>query len=129
MSVSPMVSPGLRDRLLDRADELLDVMDPTKYNNPRRVLQFLRIVRLSRRPLLEKCNRILLQGVPQMDTENLSRIIGLYQSLQFNNCAFRFAAKQRLTDLIDSSTDPASFTKLFVALSPMAGAEIREWSV
>ena len=129
ISVSPMVSPRLRDRLLDRADHLLDTMDPMKYNNPRRVVQFLRNIRFGRRPLLEKCNRFLLQSVPQMDAENLSIIIGLYQSLQFNNCDFRLAAKQRLTELIDSSNDPASFTKLFVALCPMASAEIREWWV
>ena len=128
ISVSPMVSPRLRDRLLDRADHLLDSMDPVKYNNPRRVVQFLRNIRFGRRPLLEKCNRILLRSVPRMDAENLSIIIGLYQSLQFNNCEFRLAAKQRLTELIDSSTDPAAFTKLFVALCPMASTEIREWS-
>ncbi|CAL8370180.1 unnamed protein product [Arctogadus glacialis] len=127
ISVSPMVSPRLRDRLLDRADHLLDSMDPVKYNNPRRVVQFLRNIRFGRRPLLEKCNRILLRSVPRMDAENLSIIMGLYQSLQFNNCEFRLAAKQRLTELIDSSTDPAAFTKLFVALCPMASAEIREW--
>ncbi|XP_056435614.1 FAST kinase domain-containing protein 1, mitochondrial [Gadus chalcogrammus] len=127
ISVSPMVSPRLRDRLLDRADHLLDSMDPVKYNNPRRVVQFLRNIRFGRRPLLEKCNRILLRSVPRMDAENLSIIMGLYQSLQFNNCEFRLAAKQRLTELIDSSTDPAAFTKLFVALCPMASTEIREW--
>lgn len=126
ISVSSLVSTRLRDALLDKADHLLDTMDPSKYNNPRRVVQFLRNIRHSHRPLLEKCNKILLLNIPRMDPENISITMGLYQSLQFNNCDFRLAVKQRLTELVDSSTDPFSFTKLFVALGPMASPEIRE---
>lgn len=126
ISVSSLVSPRLRDALISRADRLLDTMDPSSYNNPRRVVQFLRNIKYSHRPLLEKCNQILLCNIPRLDAENISIIMGLYQSLQFNNCDFRLAVKQRLTELVDSSTDPFSFTKLFVALAPMASQEIRE---
>ncbi|KAM9347742.1 FAST kinase domain-containing protein 1, mitochondrial [Symphorus nematophorus] len=126
ISVSSLVSPRLRDALIHRADQLLDTMDTSNYNNPRRVVQFLRNIKHSHRPLLEKCNKILLCNIPQLDAENISVIVGLYQSLQFNNCDFRLAVKQRLTELVDSSTDPFSFTKLFVALAPMASQEIRE---
>ncbi|XP_041806935.1 FAST kinase domain-containing protein 1, mitochondrial [Chelmon rostratus] len=126
ISVSSLVSPRLRDALIDRADHLLDTMDVSNYNNPRRVVQFLRNIKHSHRPLLEKCNDIFLCNIPRMDAENISIIMGLYQSLQFNNCDFRLAVKQRLTELVDSSTDPFSFTRLFVALAPMASVEIRE---
>lgn len=126
ISVSALVSPRLRDALISRADHLLDTTDPLNYNNPRRVVQFLRNIKFSHRPLLEKCNQIILCNIPRLDAENISIIMGLYQSLQFSNCDFRLAAKQRLIELIDSCTDPFSFTKLFVALSPMASPEIRE---
>ncbi len=126
ISVSSLVSPRLRDALIDKAEQLLDSMEASNFNNPRRVVQFLRNIKHSHRPLLEKCNKILLCNIPKLDAENISIILGLYQSLQFNNCDFRLAVKQRLTELVDSSTDPFSFTKLFVALAPMASQEIRE---
>ncbi|XP_034429763.1 FAST kinase domain-containing protein 1, mitochondrial [Hippoglossus hippoglossus] len=126
ISTSSLVSTRLRDAFVSKADELLDTMDPSNYNNPRRVVQFLRNMKYSHRPLLEKCNQILLSSIPRLDAENISIIMGLYQALQFNNCDFRLAVKQRLVELIDSSTDPFSFSKLFVALTPMASLEIRE---
>ena len=126
ISTSSLVSTRLRDAFVSKADELLDTMDPSNYNNPRRVVQFLRNMKYSHRPLLEKCNQILLASIPRLDAENISIIMGLYQSLQFNNCDFRLAVKHRLVELIDSSTDPFSFSKLFVALIPMASLEIRE---
>lgn len=129
ISVSSLASPRLRDALISRADQLLDTMDPSNYNNVRRVVQFLRNIKYSHRPLLEKCNEMLLCNIPRLDQENISIIMGLYQSLQFNNCDFRLAIKQRLMELVDSSTDPFSFSKLFVALAPMASQEIREGSV
>lgn len=126
ISVSSLVSPQLRDALISRADHLLHTTDPSNYNIPRRMVQFLRNIKYIHRPLLERCNEIFLRNIPRLDAENLSIILGLYQSLQFNNCDFRLAAKQKLTELIDSSIDPFSFTKLFVALAPMATPEIRE---
>ncbi|XP_051937368.1 FAST kinase domain-containing protein 1, mitochondrial isoform X2 [Hippocampus zosterae] len=126
ISISSLVSPRLRDALISRADDLLDKMDPSNYNNARRVVQFLRNIKYSHRPLLEKCNQILLRNTPRLDAENIGIFLGLYQSLQFNNWDFRLAAKQRLTELIESSTEPFSFTKLFAALAPIASAEIRD---
>ncbi|XP_005723509.1 FAST kinase domain-containing protein 1, mitochondrial isoform X2 [Pundamilia nyererei] len=126
ISVSSLVSPQLRDALISRADHLLHTTDPSNYNIPRRMVQFLRNIKYIHRPLLERCNEIFLRNIPTLDAVNLSIILGLYQSLQFKNCDFRLAAKQRLTELIDSSIDPFSFTKLFVALAPMATPEIRE---
>ncbi|KAJ8416672.1 hypothetical protein AAFF_G00325500 [Aldrovandia affinis] len=126
ISVSALVSSRLRDALVKRVDTLLDSMDPSQFNNPRRVVQFLRNIKYTCRPLLDKCNRVFLHNMAHLDAENISIILGLYQSLQFNNCAFRLAAKRRLTELVDSCTDPVSFTKLFAALGPMAGQQNRE---
>ncbi|KAM9709415.1 FAST kinase domain-containing protein 1, mitochondrial isoform 1-T2 [Menidia menidia] len=126
ISVSSLVSPRLRDALISRADDLLHTVDPSNYNTPRRMVQFLRNIKFMHRPLLEKCNEIFLRNIPRLDAENISIILGLYQSLQFNNCDFRLAARQKLTELIDTSTDPFSFSKLFVALAPIASVEIRE---
>lgn len=126
ISVSSLVSLRLRDAIIARIDHLLDTADPTNYNNPRRVIQFLRNIKHSHRPLIEKCNRILLRNMPRMNAGDISIILGFYQLLHFNNCDFRLAAKQRLTELIDSSTDPFSFTTLFVTLSPLANPGVRE---
>lgn len=124
--MSHLVSPRLRDALISRMYQLLDTAEPSRINVPRRVVQFLRIVRYVHRPLLEKCNKIILSNVHTMDAEDIGIILGMYQSLQFNNCDFRLAARQRLIELMDSSTDHVSFVKLFVALAPMASPEIRE---
>lgn len=126
ISVSSLVSVRLRDALIDRAGILLDTTDVSSYNSPRRLVQFLRNVRHCHRPLLEKCNKIILCHIPRMDAENICIIMGLYQSLHFNNCDFTLAAKQRLTELVDSSTDPFSFTKLFACLGPIASRETQE---
>ncbi|XP_035265899.1 FAST kinase domain-containing protein 1, mitochondrial isoform X3 [Anguilla anguilla] len=126
ISVSALVSPQLRDALVKRADTLLDASGSSQFNSPRRVVQFLRNVKHICRPLLEKCNSIFLHNVSHLDAENISIILGLYQSLQFNNSDFRLAAKQRLIKLVDCCTDPVSFTKLFAALGPMAKQEARE---
>ncbi|KAM9802330.1 FAST kinase domain-containing protein 1, mitochondrial isoform 2-T4 [Syngnathus typhle] len=126
ISISSLVSPRLRDALISRADHLIDKMDPSNYNNARRVVQFLRNSKYSHRPLLEKCNQIFLRNIPRLEAENISIFMGLYQSLQFNNCDFRLAVKLRLMELIESSTEPLSFTKLFAALAPMASQEIRD---
>ncbi|XP_017547138.1 FAST kinase domain-containing protein 1, mitochondrial [Pygocentrus nattereri] len=125
-SISSLVSPRLRDALIEKADALLDSMNPLHFNNPRRIVQFLRNIKYTHRPLLEKCNHILLQNIPHLDAENLSIILGLYQSMQYNSCDFRLAAKQRLMELMDTGTDPVSFTKLFASLGPLAGQATRE---
>ncbi|XP_041933167.1 FAST kinase domain-containing protein 1, mitochondrial [Alosa sapidissima] len=126
ISISSLSSPRLRDALIKKADVLLDSMDPTKYNNPRRVVQFMRNSKHTHRPLLEKCNRLLLLNVPQMSAEDIFIITGLYQTLQFNNCDFRLASRQRLLELVDASSDPGAFTKLFATLGPMVNQDTRE---
>ncbi|KAF5894957.1 FAST kinase domain-containing protein 1, mitochondrial, partial [Clarias magur] len=126
ISVSSLLSADLRDALIEKAEILLDGMDASHYNNLRRVVQFLRHMKCIHRPLLEKCSHILLKSVPSLDVENLSIIMTLYQSLPFSNWDFRQAAVQRLVELMDSCTDPDTFTKLFIALGPLAGPATRE---
>lgn len=124
--ISALVSPQLRDALFKKADSLLDTMNPLHFNNPRRVVQFIRSVKQIPRPLLEKCNLLLLQNVPRMDVEHISIILRLYHSMQYNNCDFRLAVRQRLMELVDTCTAPATFTKLFASLGPMARQGVRE---
>lgn len=116
----------LQDVVINRLDQVLDTIDPFNHNTLRRVVQFMRNIRQAHQPLLEKCNKKLLCSIHMMNAENINIILGLYEDLEFNNCDFRMAAKQRLTELVDSCTDSSSFTKLFVALGPMASPEIRE---
>uniref|UniRef100_A0A672MXS7 RAP domain-containing protein n=1 Tax=Sinocyclocheilus grahami TaxID=75366 RepID=A0A672MXS7_SINGR len=125
-SIFALVSPQLRDALFKKADFLLDKTNPLHFNNPRRVVQFIRNVKQIHRPLLEKCNQLLLQNVPRMDVEHISIILGLYHSMQYNNCDFRLAVRQRLMELVDTGTDPATFTKLYASLGPIAGQGVRE---
>ncbi|XP_035507200.2 FAST kinase domain-containing protein 1, mitochondrial [Scophthalmus maximus] len=123
---SSLVSPRLQDALISRVYDLLDTMDPSNYNTPRRVVKFMLNTKCSHPPLLEKCNQIFLLNLSRMDAVHIKSIMEIYQSLQFNNNDFRLAVRKRLIELIDSSTDPYSYTKLFVALAPMANLEIRE---
>ncbi|XP_062390889.1 FAST kinase domain-containing protein 1, mitochondrial isoform X2 [Sardina pilchardus] len=125
-TVSALASPRLQDALSKKASILLDSMDVNQYNNPRRVVQFMRYSKHMDRELLEKCNRLLLLNVERMHVQDLFLISGLYQGLQFNNCDFRLASRQRLLELVDASSDPLSFAKLFALLGPMADQETRE---
>ncbi|XP_048391148.1 FAST kinase domain-containing protein 1, mitochondrial isoform X2 [Stegostoma tigrinum] len=126
LSISGMISTNLRNCLIEKAEFLLDTRDPSQLNNSRRIVQFLRNIKFSYRPLLEKCNKIFLQNIKNLDADNISIILGVYQSLHFNNCDFRLAAKWRLTELVNAHSDPASFLRLFAALGPLSGPVVRE---
>lgn len=67
-----------------------------------------------------------MQNVAFMSTTYINMILEFYKSLQFHNSEFNLAAKQRLIELIDSSTDPFSFFQLFCALAPMGNPKLRE---
>ncbi|XP_043381235.1 FAST kinase domain-containing protein 1, mitochondrial isoform X3 [Chelonia mydas] len=126
INISGVISQSFRERLIQKAELLLETVNFIHFNHARRMVQFLRNVRLTYRPLLEKCNKVFLENPSQLDLENISLILGLYQSLQFNNTEFRLVIKQKLTETIDDCNNPVSFTKLFAALGPMAGPEVRE---
>lgn len=125
-STSFLVSPRLRDALISRADDLIDINNCVDFSDPRRVVQFLRHLQHVDIPMLEKCNKIFMQNVAFMSTTYINMILEFYKSLQFHNSEFNLAAKQRLIELIDSSTDPFSFFQLFCALAPMGNPKLRE---
>ncbi|XP_061827638.1 FAST kinase domain-containing protein 1, mitochondrial isoform X2 [Nerophis lumbriciformis] len=123
-TVSNLVSPRLRDALISKVDHLLDETDWPQVSNARRVMQFLRTTKCTDRALLEKCNRIIICKIPTMDVDHICMIMAMFRSL--HSLDFKLAVKQRLTEEIDSSTDPPAFTKLFMSLAPIASPEIRD---
>uniref|UniRef100_A0A8C5UI16 FAST kinase domains 1 n=1 Tax=Malurus cyaneus samueli TaxID=2593467 RepID=A0A8C5UI16_9PASS len=126
ISISDVITESFRDRLLHKAEQLLEEKDEVHFNYARRIVQFLQNVKLRYHPLLEKCNRIFLESASHIDVHSMSRIFGLYEQLGFDNAEFRLMAKQLLSESMDDYYDPETFVKLFFALGPMAGSKIRE---
>ncbi|XP_062820826.1 FAST kinase domain-containing protein 1, mitochondrial [Anolis carolinensis] len=126
ISISSVISQNFRDQLIQKAEFALETMEFVPMNHVRRFVQFLRNVKLPHRPLLYKCNKVFIQNANYLDVEHLAIILGLYQSLQFNNTEFRLIAKQRLTEMMDDCNNPLIFTRLFASLGPMAAPEVRE---
>uniref|UniRef100_A0A8P4KHJ2 FAST kinase domains 1 n=1 Tax=Dicentrarchus labrax TaxID=13489 RepID=A0A8P4KHJ2_DICLA len=124
ISVAQLASPRLQDALIIKADQFLD--SASSFNDSRRVVQFLRSIRKVHRPLLEKCNKIILHNIHTMGVDDISIIAGMYLFLQISTFDFKLAIKKRLVELIDSCNDPVSFTKLFVSLAPIANEEMIE---
>ncbi|NXC00819.1 FAKD1 protein, partial [Orthonyx spaldingii] len=126
ISISEVITESFRDRLLHKAEQLLEENDEVHFNYARRILQFLQNVKLRYHPLLEKCNRIFLENASHLDIHSISHIFRLYEQLGFDNAELRLVAKQRLSEIIDDYYDPETFAKLFFALGPMAGSKVRE---
>ncbi|NWS83926.1 FAKD1 protein, partial [Toxostoma redivivum] len=126
ISISEVITESFRDRLLHKAEQLLEEKDEVHFNYARRILQFLQNVKLRYHPLLEKCNRIFLENASHLDIHSINHIFGLYEQLGFDSAEFRLIAKQLLSETIDDYYDPETFTKLFSSLGPMAGSKVRE---
>uniref|UniRef100_A0A8C6YKL9 FAST kinase domains 1 n=1 Tax=Nothoprocta perdicaria TaxID=30464 RepID=A0A8C6YKL9_NOTPE len=126
ISISDVVSQSFRDRLIQKAEQLLGAESEVHFNYARRIALFLQNIKLPHRPLLEKCNKIFLKSACHLDIHNISLIFGLYEQLDFDNAEFRLVAKQLLSKSIDDYNDPETFTKLFFALGPMAEPAVRE---
>ncbi|NXT34704.1 FAKD1 protein, partial [Pelecanoides urinatrix] len=126
ISISDVISQSFRDRLLHKAEQLLEEKDEVHFNYAKRILQFLQNVKLRYHPLVEKCNRIFLQSASCLDIHSISHIFVLYEQLGFDNAEFRLVAKQLLSETIDDYYDPETFAKLFFTLGPMAGSKVRE---
>ncbi|NXE46509.1 FAKD1 protein, partial [Casuarius casuarius] len=126
ISISDVISQSFRDRLLEKAEQLLGAEDEVHFNYAKRIALFLQNVKLAYHPLLEKCNKIFLKSACHLDIHNISLIFGLYEQLGFDNAEFRLVAKQLLSESIDEYNDPETFTKLFFTLGPMAGPKVRE---
>ncbi|KAM6079081.1 LOW QUALITY PROTEIN: FAST kinase domain-containing protein 1, mitochondrial [Theristicus caerulescens] len=126
ISISDVISQSFRDRLLHKAEQLLEEKDEVHFNYAKRILQFLQNVKLKYHALLEKCNKIFLKSASRLDIHSISLIFGLYEQLGFDNAEFRLVAKQLLSETIDDYYDPETFAKLFFTLGPMAGPKVRE---
>ncbi|KAM8806539.1 FAST kinase domain-containing protein 1, mitochondrial [Eudromia elegans] len=126
VSISDIISQTFRDRLIQKAEQLMGAEDEVSFNHARRIALFLQNVKLAYRPLLEKCNKIFLRRACQLDIHNISLLFGLYEQLGFDNAEFRLVAKQLLSKSIDDCNDPETFTKLFFTLGPMAEPNVRE---
>ncbi|NXF83229.1 FAKD1 protein, partial [Sclerurus mexicanus] len=125
ISISDVISQSFRDRLLHKAEQLLEE-DERHFNYAKRTLQFLQNVKLKYHPLLEKCNRIFLKSASRLDIHTINNIFGLYEQLGFDNAELRVVVKQLLSETIDDYYDPETFTKLFFVLGPMAGSKVSE---
>ncbi|XP_045148983.1 FAST kinase domain-containing protein 1, mitochondrial-like, partial [Echinops telfairi] len=126
VSTSSLISRHFQERLINKTELLIDTLDSSQVNIARRILQFLRNVKYNHQPLLEKCNKVFLSNVHDLDLDSISKINELYQSLQFHSLEFMQMAKKKLTEMIPLCDDQASFVKLFVVLGPWAGPEERE---
>ncbi|XP_052038593.1 FAST kinase domain-containing protein 1, mitochondrial [Apodemus sylvaticus] len=126
VSISSLISPCFQKRLVTRAELLFDTVDSSKANIAKRILLFLRNVKCSHYPLLEKCNQVFIRNMSDLDLEFISRIFSLYQFLQFHSFEFVEAARRRLAEMIVSSDQPESFVRLFAALGPVATPEIKK---
>lgn len=125
--IANLVSPRLCDALIEKADVLLDTMDPFNYNSPVQILRFFRLLNYIHHPLVEKCNHMLLQNVPNMEAGDIHSILGkLGKSKQYKRSDFMLAAKQRLMELMETSNNHVSFTDLTVFWGPSIGQATRE---
>uniref|UniRef100_A0A8C5IIP3 FAST kinase domains 1 n=1 Tax=Junco hyemalis TaxID=40217 RepID=A0A8C5IIP3_JUNHY len=126
ISISEVITESFRDRLLHKAEQLLEEEHEVHFNYARRILQFLQNVKLRYHPVLEKCNRIFLKSASHLDIHSISHIFGLYEQLGFGSAEFRLIAKQLLSEAIDDYYDPETFPKLFFSLGPLAEPKVRE---
>ncbi|NXQ37310.1 FAKD1 protein, partial [Alaudala cheleensis] len=126
ISISEVITESFRDRLLHKAEQLLEEKNEVHFNYARRILQFLQNVKLKYHPLLEKCNGIFLASASHLDIRTITHIFGLYEQLGFHSAEFCLIAKQLLSEAVDDCYDPETFAKLFFCLGPMAGSEVRE---
>ncbi|NXI89642.1 FAKD1 protein, partial [Psophia crepitans] len=126
ISISDVISESFRDRLLHKAEQLLEEEDEVHFNYAKRILQFLQNVKLRHHPLVDKCNKIFVRSASHLDIHGISLIFGLYEQLGFDNAEFRLVAKQLLSESVDDYRDPETFAKLFFTLGPMAGSKVRD---
>ncbi|XP_048201234.1 FAST kinase domain-containing protein 1, mitochondrial [Perognathus longimembris pacificus] len=123
VSISALISQCFQKQLVNKAELLFDTTDASIVSISRRIVQFLRNVKYSYYPLLERCNKVFLSNVNHLNLDSISKILGLYQVLQFRSFEFVAVAKKRLSEMIPLTDDPESFVKLFVTLGPIAGPE------
>lgn len=126
VNISSLISSRFQDQLVKKTELLFDTINYSDINIARKIVQFLRNANFSYYPLLEKCNKLFLSNMSHLDLESISKILGLYYSLQFHSFEFLVTVKKRLTEMALPFDNPANFVKLFVALGPIAGLEERK---
>ncbi|XP_073927150.1 FAST kinase domain-containing protein 1, mitochondrial isoform X2 [Castor canadensis] len=126
VNISSLISRCFQEQLVNKTELLFDTTDSSKVNIARSIVQFLRNIKYSYYPLLDRCNEVFLSSGSQLDVDAISKILNLYKLLQFHSFEFITMAKQRLTEMIPLSEHPAHLVKLFVALGPVAGPEEKE---
>ncbi|XP_059198591.1 FAST kinase domain-containing protein 1, mitochondrial isoform X1 [Centropristis striata] len=131
VSTSYLMSPRLQGAVLSRVEHFLETKDDINFDDLQRVVQFLYRIRHihTSRHLLKTCNQKILLYIPKLTYDNIrdiSFIVRMYQSLYYSNPDFTLAVKCRLTELMNSSIDTSSFSRLFVCLTPLASQEIRD---
>ncbi|XP_036042204.1 FAST kinase domain-containing protein 1, mitochondrial isoform X2 [Onychomys torridus] len=127
VSISSLISHCFQERLVNKTELLFDAVDSSKVNTARRILLFLRNVKCSYYPLIERCNKVFVSNMSHLDLESISRIFSLYQSLQFHSFEFIDLARRRLAEMIPGSAGhPASLVRLFATLGPVAAPEMRK---
>ncbi|KAM6178112.1 FAST kinase domain-containing protein 1, mitochondrial [Rhynchocyon petersi] len=126
VSTSSLISQHFRERLVNKTELLFDTVDCSQVSVSRRIVQFLRNAKYNHYSLLDRCNKVFLSNMSKLDLDSISKILSLYKSLQFRSFEFIRMAKRKLTGMMSSCDDPASFVKLFVTLGPMAGPEEKE---
>ncbi|XP_073738910.1 FAST kinase domain-containing protein 1, mitochondrial isoform X2 [Callorhinus ursinus] len=123
VSISSLISQRFQEQLVNKTEHLFDTIDSSQVNVARRIVQFLRNIKYSYYPLLERCNKVFLSNMNHLDLDSISKILSLYHSLQFHSFEFVETAKKRLAEMIPLFDHPDGFVKLFVALGPIAGPE------
>ncbi|XP_047628778.1 FAST kinase domain-containing protein 1, mitochondrial isoform X3 [Phacochoerus africanus] len=126
VSISSLISQRFQEQLVNKTELLFDTIDPSQVNTARRIVQFLRNIKYSYYPLLERCNQVFLSNMNHLDLDFISKILSLYHSLQFYSFQFFLMAKKRLTEMIPLFDHPANFVKLLVALGPLAGPQEKD---
>lgn len=126
VNISSLISQRFQEQLVNKTELLFDTIDPSQVNTARRIVQFLRNIKYSYYPLLERCNQVFLSNMNHLDLDFISKILSLYHSLQFYNFQFFLMAKKRLTEMIPLFDHPANFVKLLVALGPLAGPQEKD---
>ncbi|KFO22482.1 FAST kinase domain-containing protein 1 [Fukomys damarensis] len=126
INISSLISQGFQEKLVKKTELLFDTIDSSQVNTARKIVQFLRKVKCSHFPLLERCDKVFLSNMKYLDLDFIGNILAVYRFLQFYSFAFISMAKERLTEMTPLFVHPANFVKLFVILGPMAGPQEKE---
>nr|XP_045003314.1 FAST kinase domain-containing protein 1, mitochondrial isoform X2 [Jaculus jaculus] len=126
VNIASLISQGFQERLVSKTEQLFDTLSSSNINTARRIVQFLRNVKYTYYPLVERCDRVFVRDVNLLDLDSITKILSLYQTLQFHSFEFTKVAKQRLTEMIPLCGHPSNFVKLFATLGPMARPEEKE---